>query len=173
MNIKNMVISSIVIVMLAGCAENYGDLKSWMNDRTAEMSKKIEPLPKLKEYNASVFNANNTLDPFKPRKVTIQLDKDKDKLIPDKNRKKEQLESYPLEQLSMVGIIIKDKITYALIKNKEGTVHEVVIGNYLGQNYGKITKIEEGKIYLTELFQDSDEWIEKKTEVYLQETVKK
>jgi type IV pilus assembly protein PilP len=52
-------------------------------------------------------------------------------------------------------------------------LYQVRVGNYLGQNYGKIVRITENSIQLREIIQDvTGEWIERDTELVLQETQK-
>jgi len=52
-------------------------------------------------------------------------------------------------------------------------LYRVRKGNYMGQNFGVITAIDEGQISLKELVQDGGgEWIERQSSLQLQEARK-
>ena len=53
-------------------------------------------------------------------------------------------------------------------------LYRVKQGNYMGQNFGVITSIDEGEIKLTELVQDgSGEWVQRSSALQLQEVSKR
>ena len=53
-------------------------------------------------------------------------------------------------------------------------LYQVRVGNYLGQNYGRITRISETELGLREIVQDAaGEWIERPATLELQERSKK
>ena len=74
--------------------------------------------------------------------------------MPDFNRRKEELESYSLDTLRMVGTLEQEGTIWGLVQTKDGTIHRVKTGNYMGLNYGRIVRISEDKIELSELLQD-------------------
>ena len=87
---------------------------------------------------------------------------------PDTNRVKETLEKFSLENIRYVGILKSDKKISGFVE-AEGYVYTVGIGNYLGQNYGKIQDITENSIILNELIEDSTgNWVSRKAELLLQ-----
>jgi type IV pilus assembly protein PilP len=50
-------------------------------------------------------------------------------------------------------------------------LHYVTLGNYVGQNFGKITAITETDLTLREIVQDAaGEWVERSMTLQLQET---
>ena len=84
-------------------------------------------------------------------------------MAPDLNRRKEPLEAFPLEQLKMVGTLSQDKETYALVR-ADKTLYRVKKGNYMGQNFGLITDVNESEIKLKEIVQDSaGDWAERQS----------
>ena len=88
------------------------------------------------------------------------------------NRRKEPLEAYPIDSMSMVGSVTKQGRPYALLK-VDNLLYQVKQGDYLGQNYGKITKISETDISFREIVQDAaGEWIERTSSLQLQETAR-
>jgi type IV pilus assembly protein PilP len=89
---------------------------------------------------------------------------------PDLNRPREPLEGYPLENLRMVGTLAQNRAVYALIKTPDNNLFRVHKGNYLGQNFGLITTIDEASVQLKEIVQDGvGEWSERASTLQLQE----
>ena len=148
-------------IALAGCGgESHQDLRAWMNDQGKNARGRVDPLPQIKPYEPFAYNAFDLPDPFKPRK--IEPPKGGSKLAPDLTRRREPLESYPLESLNMVGTLTKDKSTYALVRTPDKDVYQVSLGNYLGQNFGVIIGITDSELRLKELVQDgSGDWTER------------
>jgi type IV pilus assembly protein PilP len=73
---------------------------------------------------------------------------------PDPNRRREELEQFPLDTLRMVGILEQYNEIWGLVQSKEKTIYRVQPNNYMGQNHGKINRITEDQIELTELIPD-------------------
>ncbi len=159
----------VLSLLLAACNGSEGDdLDKFMSSASNEMSKGVEPLPEVLPYSPLQYNADGTLaDPFRPRKAASK----NGSLQPNTNRPKEALESYPLESLKYVGLLSRNKLTYALIKTPDNTLQQVKIGNYLGPNYGLVTAINESDIALKEIVQDdlTGDWIERSASINLQE----
>ena len=110
-----------------------------------------------------------TTTPASPKPRKIEPTKGASKLAPDLTRRREPLEGYPLESLSMVGTLEKNKTVYALVRTPDRDVYQVKAGNYLGQNYGVVTTIGEGEIKLKELIQDgAGDWAERSSTLQLQ-----
>jgi type IV pilus assembly protein PilP len=154
---------------LTACGGNgHPDLDAWMKDQGKTAKGKLDPLPQIKPYDPFTYNAFDLPDPFKPRK--IEPTKGGGKLAPDFTRRKEPLESFPLESLIMVGTLAKNKTTYALVATPERDVFQVRAGNYMGQNYGVITEIGDSELKLKELLQDgAGDWTERSSSLQLQQ----
>jgi type IV pilus assembly protein PilP len=54
----------------------------------------------------------------------------------------------------MVGTMRIKGQYYGLVRASDGLVHRVLPGNYLGQNEGRIIRIEPSKISITEIVPD-------------------
>jgi len=120
----------------------------------------------------------SAVEPFSAQKLTQALKRDSQQagsasaalLAPELNRRKEPLEAYPLEALSMVGTLAKDKSMYALVRTPERDIYQVRSGNYLGQNFGVVTNISDTEIKLKELVQDgAGDWTERTSALQLQQ----
>ena len=172
-NPANWVACLLGAVLLAGCgADPNQELKQWMDDQTKTMKGKVDTFPVVKPCVPFAYNAFDLPDPFKPRK--IEPARGSSKFAPDLTRRKEPLESYPLESLRMVGTLERDKVMYALVRASDKTVYQVRPGNYMGQNFGIITGISEGDIKLRELVQDSaGDWAERQSRLLLDDQEQK
>ncbi len=162
---------AISFVALTGCGgSGDDDLKAWMAEQGASSRGKIDPIPPIRPYEAFTYNAFTMPDPFKPRKIESA----KGTRGPDLTRRKEALESYPLETLAMVGTLQRGKATIGLVKASDNKVFQVRQGNYMGQNFGVITSVSDAEISLKELFQDgAGDWVERQTKMMLQEREQK
>ena len=154
---------------LAACGgESHQDLRAWMAEQGKGTRGKLDPVPQIKPYEPFAYNAFDMPDPFKPRK--IEPAKGGSKLAPDLARRREPLESFPLESLTMVGTLEKNRAIYALIRTPEKDVYQVKAGNHMGQDFGVITGITETEIKLRELVQDgAGDWTERTSSLQLQQ----
>jgi len=162
----------MVPLLLAGCAnKDMADLRDYVAEVKARPPSGIEPIPEVKQVIGFVYAAKNRRDPFTPQEdETAATETVLDNGIrPDPNRRKEELESFALDSLRMVGTLEQEEQTWGLVKTKEGTIHRVAPGNYLGQNDGRITRISEDKIELIELVPTGSGFLEKEAAVALGE----
>ncbi|HET7261713.1 MAG TPA: pilus assembly protein PilP [Casimicrobiaceae bacterium] len=162
-----LVAAAAACALVAGCGgESRQDLVNWMNAQGKGVRGHLDPIPQIKPYEPFTYNDFDLPDPFKPRKV--EPAKTDSKLAPDLTRRKEPLEAYPLESLSMVGTIERGKTRYALIKTPERDIYQVHDGNHMGQDYGVIVDITDSGIKLKELVQDgSGDWSERSSTLNL------
>jgi type IV pilus assembly protein PilP len=141
-----------LVLMLSSCGTD-DDLIAFVDAVNKRPPGPIEPLPQFKLVENYVYSSGVLRSPFQP--PTIDFTKVGKGNGPDVTRPKEPLESYPLDSLRLVGAIQKKGVLWALIVDKTGLVHHLTVGHYLGQNYGKINKILENKIELTEMIVDN------------------
>ena len=169
MNNCRLVITGLLAVTLTACGEgNKEDLQQFMDNAGKDMVGKIEPLPQIKPYEPFNYDAFDLSDPFKPRKLSAKGGGGG--LQPDMNRPREPLEAYSLETLTMVGMVNQKGITHAVVRTPDKTIYHVRAGNYMGQNFGLITKISDAEITLKEVVQDSaGDWTERVSTLTLQE----
>jgi len=167
-NWKSLSILVLSVVMVACGDEGGDDLDQYMRDATKDVKAKVKPLPEVKPYTALQYNADGSLiDPFHARKAASKTGG----LQPNLDRPKEAMEAYPLESLKYVGMLSKDKLTYALLKTPDNAVQQVKLGNYAGQNFGRVAKITDSEVILNEIVQDelSGDWVERISSLALQE----
>lgn len=168
-------LAACLALALAGCGgESHQDLRAWMADQGKGARGRVDPLPQIKPYEPFAYNAFDLPDPFKPRKIEPLKGDSNNKLAPDLTRRKEPLEAFPLESLSMVGTIEKGKTRYALVKTPQRDIYQVRQGNHMGQDFGVIVGITDADIKLKELVQDgSGDWSERSSTLNLLQTDQK
>lgn len=160
----------LLSVVLGACSSgDHDDLRQWMNEASKGIRGRIPPLPQVKPYEPVPYDAGNQLDPFKPGKIGVEQKKGGGGgLQPDMNRPREPLEAYPLESLKYVGVMSKKNVSYAIIQ-VDGSLYQVRVGSYMGQNFGVTTRITESEVTLKELVQDSaGDWAERESTLLLQ-----
>lgn len=162
--------------VLAGCGDGgISELQQWMDETRRTTKVNVPKLSEPKKFFPFMYGASNSIDPYNPSKLEIALAKargNSNGLKPDENRRREPLESYPLDTLRMVGTLQKPGMNFALIQ-ADKTVFHLKVGNYIGQNFGMITNITETEVELKEIVQDaSGEWVERQAKLELQENNK-
>ena len=156
-------------LLLFGCASSDEDeLRRWTEGVAQETKGKIPPLPVVEPYEPVAYDVSNLIDPFKPAKMG-PVEKKGSGFRPDLDRPKEPLEAFPLESLKYVGVMTRNKASYAIIQ-VDGSLYQVKIGNYMGQNFGIVVAVTESEVTLRELIQDSaGDWVERTSTLLLQE----
>ena len=172
---------SLVLLALGGCsASGEDELREWMASERAQARPRVTPLTEPKQFQPVGYEVNSEMDPFDPMKLTQALRRESAQMAsnaaliaPELARRKEPLEAFPLDAISMVGSLNKEGKPTALIK-VDKLLYQVQAGNYLGQNYGRIVAINETSVQLREIVQDpAGNWIERTTSLELQEEAKK
>ena len=145
----------LIALLATGCSKDINDLYDFIETTKASNVGSVKPIPQFKPYQSFAYSAEDLRDPFVS---TIDIMEDqsltKDSLHPESDRPKQYLETFPLDTLSMVGTLAQDDNAWGLIKDPKNVVHRVKLGNYMGQNEGRIIKITEVKIYLVEIVPD-------------------
>jgi type IV pilus assembly protein PilP len=164
-----MVGTAALVLTACSTGDDQEDLRRWMNEAAKDARGKIPPLPQVKPYESVAYDAGNLLDPFKTAKLGVEQQKPSGTgLQPDMNRPREPLEAYPLESLKYVGVMTRKNTSFALIQ-VDGSLYQVRVGNYMGQNFGVISKVSESQVALKELVQDSaGDWVERESTLLLQ-----
>jgi len=172
MSHRGVIPGILILSLLAGCSsDGLDDLREFVKNAHADRKPKIEPLPEIKPYEAFAYAASDLTDPFSPANLKPQSAQGRlSGPRPDMNRRKEPLEDFPLDALKMVGTLSRGKQSWAVIQAPDGTVHRVQKGNYMGQNFGRITRVTEDKVDLVELVQGAmGEWVEREASLAIQE----
>ncbi|HEV7913440.1 MAG TPA: pilus assembly protein PilP [Albitalea sp.] len=165
--------AALLLSALAACTGEQEELQQWMEQQKREVKPSVQPLSAPKKFDPQAYSSLAGVDPFSTQKLTVALKQEarqpNSMLAAEINRRKEPLEAYPVDSMSMVGSVVKQGRQYALLR-ADNLLYQVKVGDYLGQNYGKITKITETDISLREIVQDAaGEWVERSGSLQLQE----
>ena len=170
----------VLTTVLAACgSSDQEELQQWMGEQRAQTRPKVQPIPEPKKFAPQAYTQEAAVDPFSNQKLTQALKRESSQstanaglVAPELARRKEPLESFPLDAMTMVGSLVKLGQPVALVR-VDNLLYQVKPGNYLGQNYGKITKVGENDVVLREIVQDAaGEWIERVATLQLQEKSK-
>ncbi len=147
------VICAVVLASCAaaGCSGGQSDLQKWIADTKKKPGGRIQALPEVKPYESFAYSAGNLRSPFQPMGPSVG---GQGGLRPSTQRNREFLEGFSLDTLKMVGTFKVGSRFYGLVQSKDGLVHKIQPGNYLGQNDGKVTEITGSKISLVEIIPD-------------------
>ena len=170
----------ILTAVLGGCGSSKeDDMRAWMVQERNQTKPRVAPIQAPKQFIPEQYSNITAIDPFSNQKLTQALKRDSSQLAsnaalvaPELARRKEALEAYPLDAMTLVGSIIKAGQPVALVK-VDKLLYQVKLGNYLGLNFGRVTKINETEVVLREIVQDAvGEWIERVATLQLQEGAK-
>ncbi|WP_456407808.1 pilus assembly protein PilP [Thiolapillus sp.] len=145
---------ALAALLLVGCAkQEMADLHEFVAEVKARPATPIEPIPQIKQAETYLYIGGNRRNPFVKTEdgTEVLVNTDTSGPRPDPNRRKEELETFPLDALKMVGTLDQNNAVWALVQSPDGTIHRVKSGNYLGHNDGKIVSIGEEKIDVVEL----------------------
>ena len=175
---KKLLFATMVPLVLAGCgASNEQEVQQWMDQTKADTRPSIPKLKEPKDFTPFSYDKKTELDPFNSTKLQLALAKMNpgtgNGVKPDMDRRREALEAVPLDAMVMVGTITQGGVKYALLAVDGKQVSYVHVGNYIGQNYGKITKITDEEVELNEIYLDAGgDWAERTQRLELQEAKK-
>ena len=154
-NLSRPALISLGLLTMTACSQDTSDLQAFIAQTKSAHVGSVKPIPQFKPYESFSYSAAELRDPFV---ATVNLEEDSDTktslLNPDSSRPKEALEVFPLDTLSMVGILEQGNNLWGLIKDPQNIVHRVQVGKHMGQNEGKVTKISESAIFLVEIIPD-------------------
>jgi type IV pilus assembly protein PilP len=171
------VIALSSLVFLAGClGSDQQDLKQWIQEQRNATKPNVPPIPEPKKFTPEAYKNDVSIDPFSNQKLAQALKREASQatanaalVAPELNRRKEVLEGFPLDSVAMVGTLLPKGVPVALVR-VDRLLYQVRVGNYIGQNYGKIIKVTETELVLREIVQDAaGEWIERQASLQLQE----
>ena len=170
----------VMVLALAACgAATEDELRQWMVEQKSQTRPKITPISEPKQFKPESYTQVTAVEPFSIQKLTQSLKRESNQatangalIAPELARRKEALEAFPLDAMSLVGSLVQAGKPVALVK-VDNLLYQVRPGSYLGQHYGRVTAIKETEVTLREIVQDAaGEWIERPATLQLQERSK-
>lgn len=136
----------LACLCLGACSDGTGSVQRFITRVEHQPGGPVAPLPKVPKYETFTYDDQNMRSPFLPAEPvglgTIR---------PRAHRPRQYLEHFPLDTLKMVGTIRIGGRIYGLVQTKDGIVHRVTVGNYMGLNDGRIIQITPTQIRLVEI----------------------
>jgi type IV pilus assembly protein PilP len=167
--VLRLVLACIVPLALSSCS-NGDDIHHWVAQEKAKRGAPLQALPVIRTFETFLYTDQELRDPF-GLSTAEQVVQTETGPHPDQDRPREPLESFPLDGLKMSGTLGAAGAIEGLVRDPDGVVHRVHVGNYLGQNYGRITAIQEDRIDLVELVPNgTGGWMERPASMALGDT---
>ena len=163
----------MIALFLTACSESMEDLNNYIASVKERPADPIPPIPPVRIYTPYEYEGGVGRDPFR-RSLSEGSDDERSGSRtgprPDFDRPKEYLERYELDAMSMVGTFRKEEFYWALVRDPEGIVHRVPVGEYIGKNHGEVVLISDTQITLSELISDgAGGWLVREASIALGE----
>lgn len=180
LHLKHLSLAALTLCLAACTSSGEDELQAWMQSERNSIKPSVKPIPAPTKFEPQAYAGERLTPPFSIEKLTSVLRGNQSTPVanaaliePELNRRKQPLEAYPLDTMSMVGSLNRDGQLVALVK-VDKLLYQVRPGTYLGQNYGRVTRISETEVVLREIVQDSGgEWTERPAALQLQEEASK
>jgi type IV pilus assembly protein PilP len=172
--VKHVAGAVLVAVMLSACTESMDGLDKYIASVKARPADPISPIPPVKTYTPYEYEGLSGRDPFlqsiSEGSDDVRSTASNSGPRPDFDRPKEYLERYELDTLSMVGTFAKEDNYWALVRDPEGIIHRVPVGNFIGKNHGQVVNIQSTEVVLSELISDgAGGWLVREASIALDE----
>lgn len=145
------------LLLLQGCGKDTSDLQAYIEEVKATTSIPVEPYPEFSEIPVFKYEAGLIRSPFvNPNKDSLVVEEESTDTCakPDARRKRDSLETYGIDALSIQGFFTSVGKKWAIIMSNDGVLHRVTVGDYLGLFFGKITEISNDTVFFTEQLPD-------------------
>jgi len=173
MNIRIVTGALAAAMLLAGCGDSdVREVRDWMEEGKRDTHPAVKPLPEPKNFLPYAYGARQAVDPFNPNKLLGELARvaatSNNPNQPDLQRAREQLETYPLDTMQMVGTMEKGGVRYALLQ-VDRSLYQIRTGQRIGQNFGVVTRVGDDAVEIREVVQDAaGEWTGRMSKLELQ-----
>ena len=160
-------------VLLACGPSRQDTLKDWMAEERKSITPSVKKIPDPKPFHHLAYDEAGNADPFSRQffivaAATEQLKNSPDLSLAHKSRKRDPLEEYALESIAFVGTMEKQGRSVGLVR-AQGKVYQVLAGQYIGKNFGKILRIDDTSIQLRELAKDQEgNWLQRDATLRIQ-----
>lgn len=176
MSLHRWTLCGVTLSLLAGCASDMDELQAWADAERKAAKPSVKPIDAPKRFVPQAYEALAAVDPFSTQKLVVagkqEAVQPNSLLTAELNRRREPLEAYPLDGMKMVGSMARKDGRYAILR-VDNLLHYVKRGDYIGQNFGRIMKIDEAEITIREVVQDSTgDWVERMSTLQLQEAAR-
>jgi type IV pilus assembly protein PilP len=160
-------------VLVACGASDEHELQRWMDAQRARLPVRVPAIEPPLVFHAQAYDVDQTVQPFSVERVHHSLPraeaaKPSQALLEHQlQRPRQRLEGHALDAMAMVGSLQQGGRQVALLR-VEQELHQVAVGQYIGQNYGRVTRVIEQRVDLLEIVQDAaGAWVERPAALHL------
>ncbi len=171
--LRSVIAALVITLALTACNESMEDLSKYVAQVKQRPGEPIPPIPPVWTYTPYKYAGSVGRDPFRP---SLDQGSDDERSSshsgprPNFDRPKEYLERYELDTMTMVGTFEKGEFNWALVRDPEGIVHRVLVGNFMGKNHGQVVSVSDTKMSLSELISDgTGGWLVREASIALGE----
>jgi type IV pilus assembly protein PilP len=151
-SLRTLLAAALTAMLLAACGGGTSDLKADLEQMKKRPGGRIEQMPEIKPYESFAYDQTGLRSPFQPSVPVVAPGAGG--VRPDARRNREFLEGFSLDTLKMVGTLHQGGHVFGLVQTKDGLIHRVAPGNYVGQNDGRVAAVTESKIAVVEIVPD-------------------
>jgi len=144
--------AALSCALLAGCGGGqFDDLDRALATARNRPAGVVEPLPVFAAAAPLNYTAGGARSPFHSPLLDVGSAMLGGSAVaaPDLSRQRTALEALPLGSLRMVGSMLVDGERWGLIEG-EGRIFTVAAGDFVGQNFGRVSAVAELRIELLE-----------------------
>lgn len=146
-------ILTLCLALAGGCSSEPDDLRVYVDDLKSKPKKQAPQVLPLKAYPRFGYVSETLRDPFTSDVSGSKTTSSGKTLVdPHQGRVKQPLEKFPLDALTLVGVLRRSGVVLALIRTPEGKIRRVAQGDYLGLNNGRVLRVEPTGLTLLETF---------------------
>ena len=166
-------LTALMMFSLMACTSNLDELQRYVAEVRQRPADPIDPIPPVMSYEPFLYSVVADRDPF--RQITSEAADTPggsgEGPRPDANRPREFLEKFSLDTLAMVGTFSRGQEHWVLVEDPEDVIHRVAVGNFIGQNHGRVTSIFPDKVNMTELIPDGGgNWLVREVSMALEDS---
>jgi len=161
--LAKVIMPVFILITLSACYQDKQDLNAFVAEVKLRPHADIAPIPVMKPYEKFTYAAADLRDPFVPTVIDLPANQENVNMVvdngihPDSKRLKEELEFYSLSELVLVGTLQQESDgIWGLVRAPDGIIHRVQVGNYIGQNHGKVLTISDVDLTLKEIIPDGN-----------------
>ena len=157
MGLRGVCLAGIAVLTTACSKPNYDKLDRALSQARNRPAGKVAELPVWQPVLPLSYSAGGVRNPFHSPLLDVgtQMLNTSAVSAPDLSRPRTALEALPLAALRMVGTLRYEGALWALIEG-EGRVFKVTQGDYIGQNFGRVIRVAQGRVELLESVPNGD-----------------
>ncbi|WP_162062344.1 pilus assembly protein PilP [Vibrio taketomensis] len=148
---------SLLVILLVGCRANHDSLDEYIVQTKKTAQHEVKALTPVLEFVTSDYDAHANRSPFVLPQAALVLNQPQlraDCWQPKRRQKNGALERFPLEKLSLKGVMSRNGSNSALVQTPSGDLVKINAGQYIGLNNGKVVKVTESYMQIDETLPD-------------------